>query len=58
MAILSIRCNAWVTGVFLALELLVVVTVSVLGLAHIRQPFTELLIAVTDGCSAVVLGLV
>jgi amino acid transporter len=43
MAILSIRFNAWITGVFLALELTVVAAVSVLGLAHIRQPISALL---------------
>jgi amino acid transporter len=43
IAILSIDLNAWVTGVFLSLELLVVVTVTVLGVTHVNQPFSALL---------------
>src|SRR5947208_1545077 len=42
IAILSIELNAWVTGVFLALELLVVLVVTVLGLTHVNQPITAL----------------
>ncbi len=43
IAILSIRLNAWLTGVFLALELAVVLAVTLLGVAHINQPFSALL---------------
>jgi amino acid transporter len=43
IAILSIQLNAWVTGVFLALELTVVVAVSVLGLTHLTQPLSAVL---------------
>jgi amino acid transporter len=42
IAILSIRFNAIVTGIFLAVELLAVGTVSVLGLIHIHQPLSIL----------------
>ncbi|WP_165422972.1 APC family permease [Ktedonosporobacter rubrisoli] len=42
IAILSIRANAFVTGIFLAVELLAVATVSVLGLANIHQPLSIL----------------
>ena len=42
IAILSIELNAWVTGVFLTLELLVVLVVTVLGLTHVNQPITAL----------------
>jgi amino acid transporter len=38
LAILSIQINAWMTGVFLALELAVVLTVTLLGFTHLHQP--------------------
>src|SRR5215472_11511954 len=43
IAILSIQLNAWVTGVFLALELAVVAAVTLLGLTHVSQPVTAIL---------------
>ncbi|KAA2267142.1 APC family permease [Solihabitans fulvus] len=43
VAVFDIRLNAWVTGVFLAIELLALGVVSWLGLAHPARPFTELL---------------
>jgi amino acid transporter len=43
IAILSIQLNAWVTGVFLVLELLVVLVVTVLGITHINQPISALI---------------
>ncbi len=42
IAILHIRTNAIVTGIFLAIELLAVGTMSVLGLIHIHQPLSIL----------------
>jgi amino acid transporter len=42
IAILSIRLNAVVTGLFLAIELLAVGTMTVLGFAHIHQPLSIL----------------
>jgi amino acid transporter len=42
IAILSIRFNAFVTGIFLAIELLAVGTLSVVGLTHIHQPVSIL----------------
>ena len=42
IAIFSIRFNAYVTGIFLVIELLAVGTVSVLGLTHIHQPLSIL----------------
>jgi amino acid transporter len=40
--ILHIRTNAWVTGVFLALELLALAGLVVLGFLHIERPLTEI----------------
>jgi amino acid transporter len=37
VAALSIRVGAWVTGVFLALELLALLTLSVVGFSHVAQ---------------------
>lgn len=42
IAILHIRANAFVTGIFLAIELLAVGTMSVLGFANIHQPLSIL----------------
>src|SRR2546421_7086602 len=44
IAIFSIRFNAYVTGIFLVIELLAVGTVSVLGLTHIHQPLSILVL--------------
>lgn len=38
IAMLSIKGNALVTGIFLAIEMLIVVTLVVLGFTHINQP--------------------
>lgn len=43
LGILHIRTNAWVTGIFLLLELLALAALTGLGLAHIQRPLTELL---------------
>jgi amino acid transporter len=43
LGVLHIRTNAWVTGVFLALELLALGALAVLGLLHLNNPLTELL---------------
>jgi amino acid transporter len=40
--IFHIRTNAWVTGVFLLLELLALAVIAVLGFAHIHRPISEL----------------
>lgn len=42
--ILHIRTNAWVTGVFLLLELLALAVLAVLGFAHVQRPVTDLVI--------------
>lgn len=42
-SILNIRLNAWVTGLFLAVELVVLAALAALGLAHVHRPMSELL---------------
>lgn len=42
IAVLGIRLNAVVTGVFLAAELIALIVVAVLGLVHVQQPVSEL----------------
>lgn len=49
IAILSIRFNAVITGIFLAIELLAVGTVTVIGFTHIHQPLSILFIPQTVG---------
>ncbi len=41
-AVLNVRTNALITGVFLALELLALIVVAVLGFAHPARPWTAL----------------
>lgn len=61
IAILHIRTNAFVTGIFLAIELLAVGTMSVLGLTHIHQPvsilFQPQVIGTHGALSPIALGL-
>ncbi|MGC0419046.1 APC family permease [Embleya sp. AB8] len=42
IAVLGIRTNAWVTGVFLAVELAAIAVLAWLGLVHIDQPISTL----------------
>jgi amino acid transporter len=42
LGVLHIRTNAWVTGTFLALELLALVVLAILGFAHVQRPLSEL----------------
>ncbi len=49
IAILHIRTNAFVTGFFLAIELLAVGTVTVVGFTHIHQPLSILFSPQTVG---------
>ena len=42
MGVAHIRTNAWVTGVFLLLELLALAAITVLGLMHVHQPLAQL----------------
>jgi len=43
ISLFSIRVNALVTGIFLAIELLAVGTITVLGFTHIHQPLSVLI---------------
>lgn len=43
LACFRIKANAWVTGLFLALEMGALVVLSVLGFVHVSRPVTELL---------------
>jgi amino acid transporter len=43
--LLNIRVNAWVTGLFLAVELVALIVVSWLGLAHAARPIGPMLLA-------------
>jgi len=52
MGMLHIRTNAWVTGVFLLLELLSLLVIAVLGFMHVHQPFESLVfhpVSLTNG---------
>lgn len=40
---LNIRTNAWVTGTFLAVEVLALVLLTWLGIVHIERPLTDIL---------------
>jgi amino acid transporter len=58
VALLDIRTNAWVTGIFLAVEIAAVVVVSVLGFAHAERGPAEFLHAQTyDGSGLVSAGI-
>lgn len=43
LAVFDIKLNAWVTGVFLAIEMVALVVVSLLGFIHPARSFTDLL---------------
>lgn len=53
MGLANLRSNAWITGVFLAIELIAVVVVSVLGFAHADRSPAVLLRPSLDGVSGV-----
>jgi amino acid transporter len=42
LGILHIRTNAWVTGLFLFVELLALAAITVLGFAHMQRPLSEI----------------
>jgi amino acid transporter len=44
LAVFDIKLNAWVTGIFLAIEMAALVVLTVLGVAHPSRPFTDLLL--------------
>ncbi|WP_219415640.1 APC family permease [Pseudonocardia nigra] len=45
LAVLDIKVNALVTGVFLAIEMVALVVVTVLGFVHVERPLTDLLLS-------------
>lgn len=56
VACFQIRANAWVTGVFLALELAAVGVLVVLGFSHVTQPVSTLWTATTSGPQGVLVS--
>lgn len=44
LGVLHIRTNAWVTGVFLLLELLALLILAVLGFIHVHRPLSDLVL--------------
>lgn len=57
VAILNIRTNAWITGVFLALEMIAVVVVCALGFANVSRPVSTLWDAQTIGENGTLVGI-
>ncbi len=53
IACFRIRTNAWVTGIFLALEMAALTVLTVLGFIHISQPVSTLWHATTAGSGGV-----
>ncbi len=53
---LRIRANAWVTGVFLILELAALTVLAVLGFAHLTQPVSVLWHPQTSGSGGVLVS--
>ena len=49
IACLGIRTNAWVTGVFLVLEIAALVVLTVVGFLHVTQPISTLWTPTTSG---------
>lgn len=56
IALLGIRTNAWVTGIFLVIEMLALVVLAVLGFVHVTQPVSTLWTAQTLGDGGVLVG--
>ncbi|MER5393818.1 APC family permease [Saccharopolyspora sp. NPDC002686] len=52
IAVLGIRTNAWVTGIFLTLELLALVVLAVLGFVRVDQPVSVLWTAQQAGAGS------
>lgn len=44
IGILNVRANAFVTGIFLLVEMLALLAVSALGFLHVSRPFTDLIL--------------
>jgi len=44
LAVLHVRTNAWVTGIFLLLEILALAVLAALGLFHVMRPVSDLVL--------------
>jgi amino acid transporter len=42
MGLLNLRANAWITGIFMCLEVIAIAVVSFLGFAHVQRPASVL----------------
>ncbi|HJP79302.1 MAG TPA: APC family permease [Pseudonocardiaceae bacterium] len=61
LAVFDVKLNAWVTGIFLAIEMIALVVVTVLGVVHPARPFTDLLahpVVAGAGTSPATIGLI
>jgi amino acid transporter len=56
VACLGIRTNAWVTGVFLVLEIGALVVLTLVGFLHVSQPVSVLWTATTSGPGGVLVS--
>jgi amino acid transporter len=56
VACLGIKTNAWVTGVFLVLEMGALVVLTLVGFIHVSQPISTLWTATTSGSHGVLIG--
>ncbi|MDA8395077.1 MAG: APC family permease [Candidatus Dormibacteraeota bacterium] len=57
ICLLKIRLNAWLTGVFLAIELVVVTAITVAGFTHLHQPLSIAIHPVTLGSHGALVGI-
>ena len=53
IGLLNLRSNAWLTGVFLAIEVVAIVVVSVLGFGHVSRSAAVLVKPSIDGVNAI-----
>ncbi|NUT95290.1 MAG: APC family permease [Saccharothrix sp.] len=58
LAVFDVKLNAWITGVFLLIELAALAVVSALGLFDPARPIGELLTAPVDSAGPVSLGVI
>ncbi|GAA1024137.1 MULTISPECIES: APC family permease [Amycolatopsis] len=55
MGLVNLRSNAWLTGIFLVIEIVAIVVVSVLGFAHSDRPASVLVRPSLDGVHPIAL---
>lgn len=56
IACIGIKANAWVTGVFLVIEIAALVVLTLVGFIHVTQPVSILWTATTSGPHGVLIG--